>query len=396
MILFIGWLFINDVVAQTGIQNIGPSFQLPEPYGKYRVGTTTYLINDSSRTNNIPGLKGRPVFLQVWYPSSASQEKTSPYIPPGLYKAIDDENYNNIDSISLFQWTKIKTHAVPGAAPLQQQFPLIFFLHGFGISRFNYTSIIENLVSLGFIIISIDSPQSGLMVLPGGKVLTTVYDGKPDVKCENMAMDVSFVYDWMKNNPGDPKTNPLRQTIDFSRVGVAGHSLGGAAALEACRIDDRFAACADLDGDPFGRVNNEGLNKPSLILLNQPLTEAADFTEPGSKEKWEARGNERKKMWQDILNINPSTPGYVFRITATNHYSFTDFPYITREYYQQAKPGRTLDKQRSLTIITTYISAFFKRYLNEDTSVDLKTLPEKFPETNLHVTNENNPHLRVP
>ncbi|WP_245193415.1 hypothetical protein [Amycolatopsis alba] len=40
--------------------------------------------------------------------------------------------------------------------------------------------------------------------------------------------------------------------MDTGRVAATGHSLGGAAALQAVRNDHRFAAVIDLDGYPHG------------------------------------------------------------------------------------------------------------------------------------------------
>lgn len=262
---------------------------------------------------------------------------------------------------------------------------MIFFLHGFGMSRYSYTTLIEELVSHGFIVASLDSPHSGLTITPEGQIITTLYDGKPVAKCENMAKDVRFIYDWLQG-PNLEHLSGLTSHIDFSRASVVGHSLGGAAALETCRTDARFLAAIDLDGDPFGKVEEEGLAKPTLVLLNQPLVKEEDFTDTAAKAKWTAMGNERKEMWEKIFQKKANVPAYAFRITATNHFTFSDFPFVTTQYDKQAKPGRTLNKERSLSIICTYIRVFLDRYVSGDTADDLRELVKKFPETNLHAT----------
>ncbi len=49
---------------------------------------------------------------------------------------------------------------------------------------------------------------------------------------------------------GSDGWRPLAGRIDPDRVAVTGHSLGGAAALQAARQDPAFAAAINLDGYP--------------------------------------------------------------------------------------------------------------------------------------------------
>jgi Chlorophyllase enzyme len=363
-------------------------FALPAPSGEYNIGTRIFFVTDSSRFDSVLNKRGRDLIFQIWYPSLSKQKSTLSYIPGDLIKAMQKDEYNNIDSISLLKWGNLKTHAsvnIPNN--VSKKFPILFFLHGFGVSRYSYITIIEDLVSHGFVVVSIDSPHSGLMVLPNGEIINTLYDGKPVVKCESMAKDVSFVYDWIKNSK-DERLIKLIPVIDFSKAGVVGHSLGGAAALETCRIDNRFSACIDLDGDPFGKVEDVGLSKPTLILLNAPLYSADRFKEPGSKEKWDSMGNERKKMWQDIFIKNENNPAYAIRILGTNHFSFTDFPFVTIQYYRNSNAGIIINKEKGLLIITSYIKAFFDRFIMGDNSINIKKLTDEFPETNIQLTTQ--------
>ena len=364
-------------------------FALPNTSGKYNIGTRIFFVTDTVRFDSMLNKKGRDIIFQIWYPSLSKQKNTLSYIPGNLIKAMQKDEYNNIDSISLIKWGNLKTHAsenIPNNA--SKKFPILFFLHGFGMSRYSYITIIEDLVSQGIVVISLDSPHSGLMILSNGEVINTLYDGKPVGKCESMAKDVSFVYDWIKNSK-DEKLNKLIPFIDFSKAGVVGHSLGGAAALETCRIDNRFSACIDLDGDPFGKVEEVGLNKPTLILLNEPVYAAGRFKDPGSKQKWDSMGNERKKLWQDIFMKNENNPSYAIGIVGTNHFSFTDFPFVTKQYYRNPNAGIIINKERGLLIITSYIKAFFYSFIVGDKSINIKKMTEKFPETNLQLTTQN-------
>ena len=61
------------------------------------------------------------------------------------------------------------------------------------------------------------------------------------------------------------KDYDLYSSIDFSKIGVFGHSFGGATAVLSAFLDSRIAACINLDGwfEPIPKnVINSGINIP--------------------------------------------------------------------------------------------------------------------------------------
>jgi pimeloyl-ACP methyl ester carboxylesterase len=68
-----------------------------------------------------------------------------------------------------------------------------------------------------------------------------------------MVADEVFVEKRIAYLDGDPAvSNPFRNRLDLSHVGVVGHSMGGQAATRACLEYAVFKACACLDGlNPF-------------------------------------------------------------------------------------------------------------------------------------------------
>src|SRR5207249_12323590 len=57
--------------------------------------------------------------------------------------------------------------------------------------------------------------------------------------------------------------------LDMSRVGVFGHSLGGATAAQFCHDDSRCKAGIDVDGAPLGSVIRDGIPRPFMFLLSE-------------------------------------------------------------------------------------------------------------------------------
>jgi hypothetical protein len=68
----------------------------------------------------------------------------------------------------------------------------------------------------------------------------------------------------------------LSGRMDLDRLGMSGHSFGGATALQFCHDDSRCKAAVDLDGIPFGSVVREGLTKPCMFVLCDHSGEMAD------------------------------------------------------------------------------------------------------------------------
>jgi poly(3-hydroxybutyrate) depolymerase len=60
--------------------------------------------------------------------------------------------------------------------------------------------------------------------------------------------------------------------IDPSRIGMAGHSAGGAAANAAMLADPRIRAGIDMAGSTAAPIPGEGLARPFLFWASNPTT----------------------------------------------------------------------------------------------------------------------------
>jgi len=107
--------------------------------------------------------------------------------------------------------------------------PLIVFNHGFLLSAQGYRSYGEHLASHGFVVALPTFPMTFL-----------------NVHHARLAEDVHFAIDTLLAAT-DEATHPLAGLIDPSRIGTAGHSLGGKLSLLEAVDDERVRACAVLD-----------------------------------------------------------------------------------------------------------------------------------------------------
>jgi len=149
----------------------------------------------------------------------------------------------------------------------------------------------------------------------------------------------------------------------MTRVGVFGHSLGGATALQFCHDDSRCKAGIDVDGAPLGSVIAEGVTQPFMFLLS-------DHTREPDAETGPIHANIRA-----IYDRLPGNRRWQIMIRGGNHYMFSDdgamlkSPLIMRVL-------RTfgivrIDGRRQIAVTTHFISNFFDVYLRGAPASDL-------------------------
>jgi predicted dienelactone hydrolase len=93
--------------------------------------------------------------------------------------------------------------------------------------------------------------------------------------------DTAFLVSrWQYLNAADP-SGKFAGRLDMQRLGMFGHSFGGATALQFCHDDPRCEAGIDIDGVPYGNVVQEGLEQPFLFLLSDHSRELVD---PASRQ----------------------------------------------------------------------------------------------------------------
>src|SRR5436305_12572032 len=142
--------------------------------GAYPIGTKIFYLPDSSRPDPVTSKAPRELMVQLWYPAKPSGEALAPYVTKALADAMKQDQTEPNDVID--SWAALKTHAHLEApiADRGPKFPLIFLSPGLGFSRALYTSWAEELASLGYVVVAVDHPYTGLTVLPDVKVLSAI------------------------------------------------------------------------------------------------------------------------------------------------------------------------------------------------------------------------------
>ena len=307
---------------------IAPFSDLPAPTGPYSVATRSATWIDSSRDETFtPEQDFRKIVVQVWYPVSKQlDQKPLAYIDDPELRLPAIAKQLRLPQSLIHHFGHVKTHAFesPEGSDLSDKYPVILFSHGLSGMRFQNSSIIEELASHGYIIFAADHSY--------GANITIFDDGEPaeyqagnrrslnadfintiDLsQIEILVGDLQFMLDKLSHRQFDPMLENL--PLDLNRVGVLGHSLGGAAAINAMAVDARIQAAMILDGwyAPIpDSVIIRGLRKPIFHL---------------GQKQWADPGNYAR---MDEMFTHSSGAIYKMLIPGTLHTDFTDMPLFT-------------------------------------------------------------------
>jgi hypothetical protein len=158
---------------------------------------------------------------------------------------------------------------------------------------------------------------------------------------------------------------------------MAGHSLGGAAAIAAMLADSRVRAGIDMDGSTGAPIPGGGLPRPFLFLGRQ-----SGYT-PGSGAA-AAPGRRDRKLpggavatWERDWELLTGWKRWLV-VAGAVHASFTDLALIADQ--SGIDIGAGLPGARSLDITRAYVRAFFDQHLRSSPQALLDQPSPRYPE----------------
>ena len=282
-----------------------------------------------------------------------------------------------------------------------EQFPLVVFSHGaFGYYESNTSTYME-LASNGYVVAALDHPHhafftedtDGNMVFADQDFIRrasatgreAVMERSRQEELETfrawMALrmaDMSFVLDelekagqdggtdeswFLPEGDGDRMADVLSRT-DLTRIGLMGHSMGGATSVGVGRERDDVAAVIDLDGTMLSEytgvadgkytVNEDPYPVPVLEFVNWgTYNELAEYM-----EEYRAEGG---RYPNDEL-MRHAVAGFTTTIRGTGHMDFTDLPMLSPVLGNLLGSGER-DTAETMTIVNSLVLQFFGCYL---------------------------------
>ena len=276
-----------------------PQHPSPKVTGKYEVATASYTYTDKNRIEQFSD-KGdnRLVNVEFWYPEKAD----------GTY-------------------------------------PLLVFSHGANGIKASNTSTYMELASHGYVVVSIDHPyhslytrsEDGTMAFISSDYNREVSDSNKEgiyTKEESYELiqkwmklrtdDMNFVIDTILEKTKNDK-NSVYQHIDTEKIGVFGHSMGGAASVWLGRERDDITAIVNIDAPFFSELD---YNKES----DDYVARSEAFTIPlfniYSDDVWEQLDSNSTYAANKLTN-DQFKDAYTVHFKGAKHLSFTDLPLVS-------------------------------------------------------------------
>jgi dienelactone hydrolase len=352
---------------------------LPAPTGQYGVGTFSMHLVDRSRTDPyVPGNRPRELMVTVWYPAAST---TGHYAAPWM-PSVSGAHFLASRGLTAQEASLPTTagHVLASVDTKLGKLPVLLYSTGLHSDRAMGTALAEDMASRGYIVVTVDHTHDASEVqFPGGRVeVNTMPAGTHSSDTLNVrAADIRFVINQLAviARGGNPDVDHailpsgLGSSVDMSRIGMFGWSLGGGAVDTSMQLDSRIKAGADLDGQFFGTAPSKNLDRPFMLFSSGTHNRNDD----GS---W-------RTLWSHLTGYHVD-----IQLHGAAHLSFSDNEALVPEYANllgispaqlQAQYG-TIDPNRAIQIQRVYIAAFFDQELRGKHSTLLDGANKAYPE----------------
>lgn len=387
--LLIGLPFLLSLLIAWALPNLLPVFDLPSPTGEHSIGSKYFHLK-TDQDEIITDAQGdkRELMVKVWYPAQSSNRKTEPYLNDG--DRIGFANKYGLPA-SIFNYLdRIETNTYENPEIADGKFPVLIFSHGSYSKASGYYALLEEITSHGYIILNINHTYESVGTLfPNGEI--KYYNTAFDQKHNNQQM-AEMVWNGMQNykeattdiDQFDAIQNLIRNYfaadvtmrwskdvslvidelntwnaagflaghLDVSKLGVFGHSQGGAAAGQALFDDQRIKAGINIDGVQWGPMIDNQLTKPFALVSSDWPPEHPDFN-------------------KHIFRKGSSADFYQSKILNSGHSNFMDIPLMIK--IPMLNEADSIDPLKAYKLTSAITVQFFDKYLKEK-NIDLKEL----------------------
>jgi dienelactone hydrolase len=341
---YVGWVLVQR----------SEPVSLPEPTGTYQVGRRTYEWADTPRRD--PFANGpRRLAVWLWYPVAKETTGRRVQYAPDLWNGIHLRG-----PVSLLQgpFDTLQDRALDRVAIAPGRFPVVVLMPGMGLTAPMYAALAEDLASHGYLVAGVTPTYSANLTVLGNQAV----ESKPDANPPNLGDSTEgsqkvgdhLVTIWAADArfAAGMVAKQLPNSVD-TVVGPSyvGHSFGGAASLEACRLDQRCAAAVDLDGSQFGDVVRKGVKAPILLL-------GADDSCITSVCGPDAKNDVHRNRALSLLKASSGT-SWCATIPGSRHFNFTDYGVYYLAYpLRKFLPLGSVGPRHALTVANGYVTTF--------------------------------------
>ena len=356
-------------------------FVLPKPSGPYAVGRASFHLVDASRTDEQGSREDhkREFMMLVWYPSEPGANGSPAEWLPSAWVSLEaggllgtmlgrssDPSAKDISGVL----RSVSVHALERSpiAKSRQPFPLLLFGPGNWMFPTEYSSVLEEMASQGYIVAG---------YVPTGFVAVSFPDGRVTRRYQKptFAMwtgDMEYILDQVAAWNAD-RSNLFFGRVDMDRVGAFGHSAGANATAILCKKDKRVRAGLVLDP---GLILPEDATGFPFLLLN---AENADYVRQHPNDPNIAAMIQERNGF-----FHRSKPGIQVTLAGTDHNSFTDMALI--KAFERPGDGRMF-----IETTRAFVREFFGEFLLGKHSDLIRKGSTKYPLAKVETTGWESP-----
>lgn len=381
--------------------------------GPYSIGTTRYYFIDENRPEIFTPEEddNREVAIKIWYPAKdITGLIKAPYIEKARERKRELPNNSPLTHSFFDKIEHVQSNSFYNAeiTESKEKYPIIFFSHAYNAGMSSNTILMEELASYGYITISIGHAYETSHFIKEDGTIKTFGNGNEELTKRSIERRDSYslqakindtnddeelrliIQELMNNRPKIMeslriwvedisfiinkleeinKTDDLfRGKLDLDKIGVIGHSFGGAAAGQACIVEKRCKAGVNLDGLQIGDMLDKPLEKPFMFMHHD--------------NKNVINNKPNKIFFNQSLSFT-----YLLLIKETTHFNFSDLSLPLYSKILNPPEGMlgSINGFRCLEIQNEYIRAFFDRFLCSKDSKLLKGNSPDYPEVEIDV-----------
>ncbi len=321
-----------------------PKFSFPPLSGSYKVGTQSLHLTDSTREESFtptPNDK-REIMLSLYYPIDAPSDTATALKYPESAVTVS-QKMSGIPGFVLTNLENVETNSFvqKRLSAREQTFPLIIFSPGIGGCRFQYLFLIEQWVSQGYIVATIDHPyDAGYVQFPNGRSVDfksawpmAANDSVNQQQTQIRMDDITFVKGFLTKLNLSARSM-FHSKIDMTRMALVGHSYGGTTITRILQQTTDFKAGISLEGlvfdwmvaDPATAVVKTpfmNINASETFAHKPKKSELKQLRK--TKDEYNAFFNSYRKNLQ-TLSDNAQKDYYWLWMQGAQHLSFTDVP----------------------------------------------------------------------
>lgn len=357
-----------------------------------KIGRVLRVLEDKKRKETlVEGNDNRKVIISFYYPTTEGWENDRQAFYMDLYSPKEDEFIKKHKHMIALQddeekenfLRNIKTN-IYNNAPIREgrnTYPVILQSTGLGCPRDYMTFNIEALVNAGYVVFTIEHLyDSMLSVFPDGTIVTSVKNEftqeEKDELINIRRADILFVLDELKKlNEEDEVIN---NKLDLDKVGVIGHSLGGAAVFRASKCDSRIKATVLFDAslqfmDLTKEIKaNEKLYTPLLNFRRGSFDYETSMTELINYCKESTDAETFKKhvtIYDNVLTSSKNNQKNLFnylsgyksfiKLNGSTHITFNDYSIVKGQLME----SDNLSSAKAHEVINNITIKFFNEFL---------------------------------